>query len=244
MRKQDSIKIITLKDLWQIFVKKLGFIILSVLLGVGAVYGYEMVTFMPEYESTATLYILRQNNQGQTDSNISSDFSMALNVVNDCTYLLKGHAVVDEVIDRLGLNISYQQLYKNISTRNPDNTRILEVTVKSSTAEQAKQIVDELCKIGADNIEDAMGFRQVNVYEKGILNYAPCNQISLVTYILIGIIVGVFMYIIFLIQFLLDDVLRTNEDIEKYLGLTVLGNIPCRTQSSKKHYGYYGKSKK
>ena len=50
---------------------------------------------------------------------------------------------------------------------NPEDTRILEVTVKADSPKMAKAIVDRICTIGAARIEDAMGFQQVNVYELG-----------------------------------------------------------------------------
>lgn len=235
---KSNVRIVTLRDLWGIFVKRLWIIILSAVLAVVAVFAVVQLTFVPMYSSTATLYILRQDDE-TTSSSTSSDFSLALNVVNDCTYLLKSHAVVDEVISALNLDASYDDLTEAISTSNPDDTRILEVTVEADTPEQAKEIVDTLCEIGQEKITDAMGFQQVNFYEKGTLDEKPCNVTSLTTYVLIGVIVGVLCYSAFLIAFLLDDRIRTEEDIQQYLGLSILGDIPNTKQAEKKNYGYY-----
>lgn len=103
------------------------------------------LTYVPQYESTATLYILRQDSEQSGSSSVSSDFSLALNVVSDCTYLLKSHSVVAAVIDELHVAIPYEELSKSISTNNPDNTRILEVSVKVGSPELAKSIVDSIC---------------------------------------------------------------------------------------------------
>lgn len=233
----DQKRVIRLKDLWDIFVHRLWAIILVAAICVGAVFAYNTLTFVPEYESTATLYILRENT-GETGGT-SSDFSLALAVVNDCTYLLKSHAVVDQVIAELKLNTRYSTLRDSISTSNPENTRILEVTVVAETPELAKQIVDKICEIGANKIQAAMGFNQVNLYEYGILEKSPCNQTGMFTYILIGMVVAVLAYGVFLIAFLADDRIRTEEDIEQYLQLSILGDIPNADDTKKHKYGYY-----
>jgi hypothetical protein len=44
---------------------------------------------------------------------------------------------------------------------------------------------------------------------------------------------------IFLFIFLLDDRIRTEEDIERYLGLSILGDIPNIDDVKNKKKGYY-----
>ena len=234
---RSNVRVVTLRDLWSIFIRRLWIMVLVAAVAVAILFTIVQLTFSPMYSSTATLYILRQEDY-DTSSNTSSDFSLALDVVNDCTYLLKSHAVVDEVIDALNLEMSYEDLTEAISTSNPDDTRILEVTVEAESPELAKEIVDTLCEIGQENITDAMGFQQVNFYEKGTLDEGPSNVTGLTTYLLVGVIVAVLCYSIFLIAFLLDDRIRTEEDIQKYLGLSILGDIPNMKQADKKSYGY------
>lgn len=235
-RVNTSVRLVTLKDLWDIFVQRVWVMVLVAIVAAGGLFFVNRLTFVPAYSSTATLYILRQDSEAATES---SDFSLALNVVNDCDYLLKSHSVLDEVLQELNLEIDYDNLSKNVSTSNPDDTRILEVTVESNSPERAKQIVDTLCKIGQEKITEAMGFQQVNLYEYGTLDPEPCNTTGLTTYLLVGIIAAVLAYSLFLVIFLLDDRIRTEEDIERYLGLSVLGDIPNTNGKKNHHYGYY-----
>ena len=133
MEQQTTVRIITLKDLWDIFIHRFWVMVLAAIIAMGGMFLVIRLTYVPQYESTATLYILRQNNEQTGSSSVSSDFSLALNVVSDCTYLLKSHSVVDAVIDELHLDIPYEKVSKIISTSNPDNTRILEVQCVSVT---------------------------------------------------------------------------------------------------------------
>ncbi len=98
---------------------------------------------------------------------------------------------------------------------------------ESGFPELAKRIVDRICTIGSQRIEDAMGFQQVNLYELGTTDPDPCNRTRMLTFAFAGIVAAVVTYVIFLIIFLLDDRIKTDdENLERYLGLSVLGNIP------------------
>lgn len=244
METNNMTREITIKDLWNIFTRRFLLMVLAAVIAISGVFLVSSVAVEPRYTSTATLYILSQDDYDSL-SYTSESFSLALKVVNDCNYLLKSHSVLDEVIAELDLDITYGDLYDSVSTKNPENTRILEVTAESDSPEQAKEIVDAICSIGPAKIRDAMGFDQVNLYEYGILNTRPSNSIGLMAYMLIGVVAAVMVYAMFLLAYLLDDRIRTEEDVQNYLGLSILGVIPNANDTAKKGYGYkyrYGRS--
>ena len=244
-KESSKARILTFRDLWEIFTARWWVMLLAAVIAIAAVFIIRSIIFVPKYDSTATLYILRSEHQS-TGSSTDSDFSLALKVVNDCDYLLKSHAVVDDVIDELQLDtvygISYKELSEMISTSNPENTRILEVTVEAESPELAQLIVNSLCRIGQDKINDAMRMQQVNLFEEGTLSAEASNRMGIATYFLIGVIAAAAVYIIFLIMFVIDDSLRTEDDIVRALGLTVLAEIPDAGEYKKPNkYGRYGK---
>lgn len=241
MEKQSNLREIKFNDLWKIFVGKLWVMVLAVVIVIVGFFVFNKLTFEPKYESTATLYILRQSSENSTvDQKVSEDFSLALNVVNDCTHLLKSHVVLDEVIHNLKLDISYDDLQDCISTSNPEDTRILEVTVEAADPATAKFVVDQICEIGESKIEKAMGFDQVNLFEKGVYDERPSNKINLMTYILIALVVAVLIYAVYLLRYLFDDRIKTDEEIERYLELSVIGDIPNAYGHKSKKNKYYG----
>jgi hypothetical protein len=83
----------------------------------------------------------------------------------------------------------------------------------------------------------------VSIVMDGRLNTNPSNTTSLTTYALVGIVAAVLVYGIFFLMFMLDDSVWTDEEIEKYLGVSILGDIPDANSTRKKGYGYgkYGK---
>lgn len=242
MEKNNGVKTVTLRDFWQVFLRSLPVIILATAVAVVGLFVLVKVYFKPDYKSTATLYILRQEDS-ETGGSVSSDFSLALNVVNDCEYLLKSHSVLDQVISNLGLDMTYNTLYGMIKCNNPDGTRILEVSVVADTPEEAKRIVDSVCQVGTEKITSAMGFRQVNPYQSGSLAITPDNAVGKRTYVLVAGIAAILTYLVFFIAFLLDDRLETEEDVERVLGLSTLGRIPEMNSSASRRknvYGVYG----
>ena len=246
MDHQTKIKVVNLKNLWDIFIHRLWIIAFVAVVVTVSVFSIDYLTFVPRYNSTATMYILRQNaNKTATTANVTdsddvaADFSLALNVVRDCTYLIKSHTVLTQVKQSLSLETpSYEELYKRIEAINPENTRILEVTVTADTPHEAKNLVDKICTIGAETINKTMGFEQINLYEYGTYNHTPCNKTKPIIYVFIGILAAVLVYSIFLVVYLLDATIRTDEDIQTYLGLSILGDIPEANQSKKKKYRY------
>lgn len=232
-------RVVTLGDLWSIFVHHLWLILLAAFIAAGSLYAFVQVTYVPRYQSVATLYILQQNNNMQTQTKDTyDDFTLALKVVNDCTHLLKSHSVLEKVIEDLKLNMSYNELYNLITVSNPEETRILEVKVISGDATQAKRIVDKVCTEGTEKITEAMGFKQVNFYERGILDPVPCNKTPATSYVFIALIAAIFVYACFFVAFILDDRIQTDEDIAYYLNVSILGDIPNAEEKGKKKYGY------
>lgn len=239
MNEKNNARVITMKDLWDLFVQRIIVIVLAGVIAGGSFFAVDMVTYDPMYSSTATMYILRQGASDTSSGEAASELNLALRLVYDCNYFLKSRTVLGNVIEELDLDMTYSQLYSRISTSNPTNTRVLEITVRGDSPEQAKAIVDRICDIGPGKIEEAMGFSQVNLYEYGTLPTSPSNTPNVLKYGVVGVAAAVVAYAVFLLMFILDDRMRTDEDIENLLGLSVLAEIPNVGGSSKGRYGYY-----
>lgn len=225
--------------------KKILIALAAMIVAVAALAGYYHMTYVPKYEAKATLYILKQDAEKTSAS--SSDFSTALNVVNDCAYILKMESVLDEVIEELGLNTSYRTLRGQISTNNPEETRIIEVRAQALTPDLAVKIADSVCRVGTKRINESMGFKQVHVTEGAQYNPVPCNKPGLKNYALIGLLAIVAVFGIYVVLYLLDDGIHSDDDVQRYLGLSVLGRIPdidSVNRQSKYMYGVYGQNKK
>lgn len=199
---QTELPLLTLKDLWDILRRAFLAMLIAAILTTAALFAWSHVFAVPRYQSTAILYCLRHNDE---TISTSEDFSLAERVVSDCAYLLKSHSVLDKVIEDLGLNLSYQELYESVSTVNPEDTRILEVTARAETPDIAKQIVDAVCTTGTERIREAMGFQQVNLYEYGTWDGKPCNIPELKHYGLTFTAAMTLVYAGYVVVFLMEE---------------------------------------
>ncbi len=234
---QENRKEITLKDLWSVLIKRIWIMVLAAILCVGVFFVAKKITYTPAYTSTATLYILKQS-----DETVNNDYTLALGIVNDCVHLLTSHAVLDETINSLALDMSYSQLKGSISINNPTDTRILEVSVEADSPEVAKAIVDKICEIGAEKIKNSIGrgeVEQLSIHEAGTMSTTPSNGTKTLTYLLVGVGAAALVYIFFLVLYFLDDTIKTDEDVKDILGLSVLGSIPNSEYTPGRGYRYY-----
>jgi capsular polysaccharide biosynthesis protein len=118
------------------------------------------------------------------------------------------------------------QLAGMIAVSSPPETRILEITVKNGDPELAKKLADALADVSAKYMVSIMEMERVNVIEQGNLPTAPFSP-DIMNNAFLGGFVGCILAVVFIIiLFLINDSIKTTEDIEKYLNLTTLGTIP------------------
>ena len=116
----------------------------------------------------------------------------------------------------------------NILITSRTDTRILSVTAVDKDPEMAKKIADTLAKTSADFIGDKMEVTPPKIIEEGEV---PTIQTSPSTKknVLIGALAGLVLSAgIIILLTLMDDTIKSEEDIENYLGLTTLASIPDR----------------
>lgn len=232
---------IKFKDMFYLFLSKLWIMVLVAVVAAGGVFAFNYFTYEPEYKSTGSIYILRQNSDIDTGSDYNSDFSLALSVVSDCTKLLTSRTVLNEVIDDNSLSYSYAELNSMISIENPSNTRYLEISVTTDSPEKSKMIVDSICAIGKEQIVSVMGFNQVNIVDEGTLATSPTNSIFSYNIFLAAMVAFILTYVVFAICYIFDEKITDPDALEKHLKLSVLAVVPDMKKSEKKNKrGVYG----
>jgi capsular polysaccharide biosynthesis protein len=235
MDEQTNLKTISIKELWDVFVKCFWIMVLAAIVAAGAFFAFNKITYVPMYSSKATLYVLNDS-----ENVSSSDLTTADKFLPDCTHVIKSHTVLDSVISEFSLDMTYDELKEKVSTHNPTDTRFVEITVEASSPEEAKAMVDAICEISCERIMEKTGYK-VNVFEHGIFNSEPSNARSLMIYILVAMVAAIAVYGVFLVMYILDDSIWTDEEVERYLGLSVIGDIPDANSTQRKGYGKYGK---
>ena len=241
MNQKLSLKSIAPSDLWNVFRGCVWFMVAIAIIVTGALYAFALFQYSPRYSSSATLYLI-DNSENASANQIAADYNIAMRVMKDCEYLLKSREVLNAVGEKIGISNGYGALRGAITIKNPEDTRVLEVSVISSTPEMAQEIVSALCDCGIDYIGSVLAYDKLYIFEEASYNPYPVNGVSLFSYITYGAVAAVLTYVVFLAIFLFDNYIHTEEDIERYLGLTILGDIPDADAPNKKNkYKYkYG----
>lgn len=214
-------------DLGEVFMlmwHNLWLILLCAVIAAGVGFGVSRFAITPMYESTTKVYIIdkKDNNSALT----YSDMQLASQLTKDYAQLIKSRSVLEQVIINLELEDSYSRLNGRVSVTTPTDSRILAITVTDPSPLQAQVIANEIRTVASDQITQVMNIDAVNTVDEADLPYVPSSP-SIKKWTALGFLAGAFLCIaVLLIRFLLDDTVKTSEDVERFLGMSTLAMIP------------------
>lgn len=221
--KNNEIVEIDLKELISVLLRKIWIVFLFGIAGAGCAGAYSKYMMEPVYTSSASVYIIsRQDDSRMTFSDIQTSSSLA----KDYMILVKSRPVTEEVIDILGLNLTNSELAAMVAVSIPSDSRILRITVSSTDPELARALADTIAQVSASHMVNIMEIEKVNIVEQANLPVAPSSPDIMKNAFLGGLAGCVLAVILLVILYLINDSIKTAEDIEKYLNLTTLGTIP------------------
>lgn len=214
-------------DLRELFfaLKKHILVILAALLAGAVIAGvYTKAFITPMYSATSTMLVLTK----ETTLTSLADLQLGSQLTSDYSMLITSRTVLEDVVDELNLDMDYKALKSSISINNPTDTRILEITVTNSDPKMCKTIVDKLSTTASKFIGEQMEVTEPKIIEEGEV---PTAKISPNTKknIMIGALAGFILSAgVVVLLTLMDDTIKTEEDIERYLGLSTLASVPDR----------------
>lgn len=236
-------------DLIELFyVLKAKIVTIAVCSLIGAIIAALISLFVitPTYKSTSKLYILTKS----TSITSIMDIQVGTSLASDYVELIKSRPVVEKVITNLNLQeIDYDTMLQKVSVANKTDTRILEISATDADPEVAKNIANEFASVSKTQISDIMRTDEPTEVEQGIAEDKPVSPQKTKNTI-IGFLLGFIASCAYVIvRHLMDDTVKTPEDVEKYLEIEVLGNIPMRkdeepAKRKKKEKSRIGKKKK
>ena len=229
---------IDLLELFFLLLHHLPLIIFSALaLALAVNLGGELLV-TPTYVSTARLYVLPRND---TASQVTSaELQSGLMLTQDYQQLVKTREIAQLVIADLNLRdangnfLSADAVLNKISVSSESNTRVITIRVSDSDPYTAHDINEALCTIAAERIREITQNEAVNVADRASLPTSPSGT-SRSRRLMIGALLGaVIAAACLILAHLMNDTIQTSDDIEKYLGLSTLGQIPVTQAEAKK----------
>ena len=226
VKEQKSEKEIDLRFIFEILKKNIIPLVLVTVI-VGAMSFFGSMLFIPkQYEADAMLIV----NNKQTDNQGvgSGEIIAAQNLAEVYSIIIKSDTVLQQVIDDLKLNMTYEQLYKAISVSSVDSTQVISVKMRSTDADFAKKIIADVVKVAPPVIADKVEAGSVKVIsEARISNNGNPVSPNLTKNAMFGAVIGfVITLAVVFIKAFFRNTLKTENDITNTLGIPLLGIIP------------------
>ena len=235
---------LTVSELLGLLWRRLWIIMIAAVIAGGSCFVYNYMTYTEEYTSTAQIYVLNSEvMEGASASTTAYYFQLALTIVEDCKELLLSETVLNRAAEELSLDIAPVNLRSMIKIDNAKDSRILKISVTTGNPELSCAIANAVSEQGVQRIHEIMNVNQMSVYESGKVSHIPSNDVGWQGPTILAFLAALLVYGLCLIFMLLDDKVNDADDVEEYLGLTILGDIPHKSEGGGKKRGsrYYGK---
>ena len=218
-----------LKELFFMFWNKKLEIILITLMFVAVGIGYSYFFVKPEYTSTTSLVLAQSSSSGQTgDGAISAtDLTMNSKLVSTYSELIKRKAILGQVCENLNIpDSNIQELRGKIKVNSAKNTEIIEISVTNKDPNKAAAIANEIAKVFGEKIVEIYNISNVYLLDRAEANAVPSNinhMKDVVIFAFIGLVIAA-VYV--LIANMLDNTIKTEQDVEATTELLVLSSVP------------------
>ena len=206
--------------------------ILLVSLIAGAVLAVFLTTqvLTPSYEATSMIYIYTKSTSitSITDLQIGSQLAVDFQIVGT------SREVMDSVIARLGLDTDYKSLLETVEISSPSGSHILKIEATNPDPQLAASISNAIADELRARIASVMNTDEPSTLSRAYVPEHPVSPSLAKNVVLGGFGLMFLLAIIFAVAFILDDTVKSEEDVKKYLGVNVLAEIVVeRGQKSK-----------
>lgn len=178
----------------------------------------------PLYQATSKLYVM-----SSSDSAVNlSDLQIGSYLTSDYKEVFKTWEVHEQVIQNLELPYTYEELEEDILTiSNPSDTRILYITATTDDPQLSTNIANEYALVARQYISRTMSTDEPNIMSVALKPAKPVKPNKTLLIILGFVLGGGLMMGIFTVRFIMDDKLKTADDISKYVDIPTLAIVPA-----------------
>jgi capsular polysaccharide biosynthesis protein len=218
----------SLRDVLQIFWRRLWIVILVVLVFVGTAVGASL-SQTPVYEASAKLWLGQKQSQDQVQPNLMGSVEGLQQLTHTMAVAIESRTVAEEVIQRHGLQMDPQDLLNNLTVEQIEDSSFLLLSYRDTHPERAKEIVDGVSDVSTERISEANASTSditVTVWERAVVPDTPVSPDPVRNGLLalgLGLMLGTGLA--FLLEHL-DDSWRSPEEVEQVSGVPTFGVVP------------------
>ena len=214
--------VIDLLDLGRALLRKWWAIALCLVIGAAAAFGGTKLLITPQYTASSMIYILSES----TSITSLADVQIGDSLAQDFMIIGKSRPVVEKVIKRLDLDASYEAVSKTITFENPTDSHILKISVTNPDPKLAADISNAVAEVTRAQIADVMGTDEPNTLEEAIVPVSPSSPNTMKNTMLGALLGAVLAAGLIIVLYLMDDTIKDEDDVKKYLQMNTLAALP------------------
>lgn len=224
-KESTNVEIDILVLLQKIWSKKFRILFFAILFGAGAFFA-SLFLITPKYTATTRVYVVNQNNQNNQGNLTAQDLQVGTYLVSDYKEIITSREVLTDVIANNKLDMTVEELASALTVTIPSDTRVISIAVTEKNPKQASKLANNIRKVAAEKIKDVTKVQDVTTLEKAEVPQIPSSP-NVKRNTMIGFVLGAFMTVVMIVLFdLLDDRVKSSDDVEEVLGITLLGVVP------------------
>lgn len=177
----------------------------------------------PKYEATTKVFV---GKEGENQAYNQNDVMMYQKLMKTYSEAIKTKDLVSRSIDNTSFNLKPEGVLANLTVVPVADTQILQIKYRSTNPQEAKEVIseitDEFIKTSKDLVPNGniKIIEEVQFPEKPV---SPNKKLNIAIAFLLGLMVSVGLA--FLLE-ILDNTFKTKEQLERELGIPVIGTVP------------------
>ncbi|MGI2728025.1 YveK family protein [Bacillus cytotoxicus] len=223
---------ISLKELFHILRKRLA-MILVIAFGaaiISAIISFFFIT--PIYQSSTQILVNQKKQEGATIQ--AGEVQTNIQLTNTYKVIIKSPVILDQVKEKLGLDVTTQELTEKIEVTNEKDSQVVVVTAQDKNPKVARDIANTTAEVFKGEVAKIMSIDNVTVLSKAEMTEGqspvkPRPMLNVAIAFVVGLMVSVGLA--FLLEYL-DNTVKKEEDVEQLLGLPVLGIVARMDEES------------
>lgn len=214
---------IDLLDLFSYYRSRLKWILGAFILGALLAALVTQFVITPKYTATSTMYMVSSSSGSAIDL---SELTMGTSLSSDYVELIKTRPIIEDVIREQKLDYDYEDMLEMLDLSAVADTRILKINVTSADKKEAANIANSLALKAEKELPKLMDAPKPHIAERAVIPDRKSSP-SLMKNTLIGALIMMLMVLMALTaMYLMDDTIKSSEDLEKYFGIMPLTVIP------------------
>lgn len=217
---------IDLREYLFILKKKLWIIALSAII-CGLISGVVSFYVLPPiYEANTSLIVNKEIDDKENKMTTSDDLNFVQKLAVTYGEIIKSRTVTTSTINKLKLDMTYEELSETVSVTNVADTQIIKISVQNKNPNIAAKICNTIPEIFSAEVKRVVKASGTEVIDKATVPeeaIKPNKKMNVIIAMVLGAMVSIFA--IFLLESL-NTKIKEPKDIEEKLGLPVFGVVP------------------